>query len=282
MVISFSKMDPVLILVTIMLEQIVLNNFLLFDKYQHFDLKRINLLTGLNNTGKTDFLKSILLIRQSLPSLFKNNELTINSKRLKFGTFDDISNSRELLLKVKYDDLVNTFKSFSAKNSIEEQQWEKVKIDRIHYYQNVPRISNSQITQLVNILRQINFDYSDWNSAMGLILGYLRAKPNDIIISEHPGERFHPYCQSKLIEALFTEKKENVQWFIETHSNTILNAFRILVKRKHIDSNDLNILHFSKNASPITVKVDSDGRIEDWPEYFFDQMDKDFERLFGI
>ena len=129
-----------------MLEQIVLNNFLLFDKYQHFDLKRINLLTGLNNTGKTDFLKSILLIRQSLPSLFKNNELTINSKRLKFGTFDDISNSRELLIKVKYDDLVNTFKSFSTKNSIEEQKWEKVKIDRIHCHieslkQNVPQIS---------------------------------------------------------------------------------------------------------------------------------------------
>ncbi len=42
---------------------------------------------------------------------------------------------------------------------------------------------------------------------MALILASLRAKPNDIIISEHPGERFHPYCQSKLIEALFTKKK---------------------------------------------------------------------------
>ena len=72
-----------------MLEQIVLNNFLFFDNYQHFNLKRINLLTGLNNTGKTNFLKSILLIRQSLPSLFKNNELTLNSKIIKFGTFND-------------------------------------------------------------------------------------------------------------------------------------------------------------------------------------------------
>ena len=265
-----------------MLEQIVLNNFLLFDKNQHFDLKRINLLTGLNNTGKTDFLKSILLIRQSLPSLFKNNELTINSKKLKFGKFNDISNGKELLIKVKYDGLENTFKSFSTKNSIEEQKWEKVKIDRIHYYQNIPRISDSQITKLVNILRQMNFDYNDWNSAMGLILGYLRAKPNDVVISEHPGEKFHPFCQSKLIEILFAEKKENVQWFIETHISTILNAFRILVKKQHIDSNDLNILHFSHNASPKTIKVEPDGRIEDWPEYFFDQDDKDYKELFGL
>ena len=265
-----------------MLEQIVLNNFLLFDKNQHFDLKRINLLTGLNNTGKTDFLKSILLIRQSLPSLFKNNELTINSKKIKFGKFNDISNGKELLIKVKYDGLVNTFKSFSTKNSIEEQKWEKVKIDRIHYYQNIPRISDSQITKLVNILRQMNFDYNNWNSAMGLILGYLRAKPNDVVISEHPGEKFHPYCQSELINILFAEKKENVQWFIETHISTILNAFRILVKKQHIDSNDLNILHFSHNASPKTIKVEPDGRIEDWPEYFFDQDDKDYKELFGL
>ena len=81
---------------------------------------------------------------------------------------------------------------------------------------------------------------------------------------------------------MFTEKKENVQWFIETHSNTIFNTFRILVKRKHIDSNDLSILHFSKNASPRTIKVEPDGRIEDWPEHFFDQDDKDYEELFSL
>ena len=267
-----------------MLEQIVLNNFLFFDKSQHFDLKRINLLTGLNNTGKTDFLKSILLIRQSLPSLSKNNRLILNSIRLQFGNFNDISNGKELLLKVKYDGSVNTFKSFNSKNSMKGQEWEKVRIGKIHYYQNIPAISDSEITRLVNVLREMNFGYNDWNSAMGLILGYFRAKSNDIIISEHPGEKFHPHCQSKLIEILFTKKKNDVQWFIETHSNTILNAFRILVKQQQIDPDDLNILYFSRKSdvSPITVKVESDGRIEDWPEYFFDQDDKDYKELFGI
>jgi predicted ATPase len=272
-----------------MLEQIVLNNFLFFNNYQHFNLKRINLLTGLNNTGKTNFLKSILLIRQSLPSLFKNNELTLNSKIIKFGTFNDISNDRELLIKIKYNDLIHYFKSLSIKNSIEYQKWEKVKVNILHYYirsckQNIPKISDLERVKILDTLKYIRYDHNNWNSAMALILASLRAKPNDIIISEHPGERFHPYCQSKLIEALFTKKKNDVQWFIETHSNTILNAFRILVKRQHIDSDDLNILHFphKNSASPITVKVDSDGRIEDWPEYFFDQDDKDYEELFGL
>jgi Uncharacterized conserved protein len=274
---------------TIMLEKIVLNNFLLFNDYQQFNLKRINLLTGLNNTGKSNFLKSILLIRQSLPNLFKNNELTLNSKIMKFGNFNDISNNRELFIQIKYNDLIHSFKSFSIKNSIEYQKWERLKINKLHYYirncqQNTPNVSNLERVKILDTLKYIGYNSNIWNSAVFLILASLRAKSNDIIISEHPAERFHPYSQNKLIKTLFTERKDNVQWFIETHSNTILNAFRILVKRQNIDSNDLNILHFSNenNASPITIKVEPDGSIENWPEYFFDQDDKDYKELFGL
>lgn len=272
-----------------MLEKIILNNFLLFNDYQQFNLGRINLLTGLNNTGKTDFLKLILLIRQSLPNLFKNNELTLNSKIIKLGIFNDISNYRELFIQIKYNDLIHTFKGKSIKNSVEDQKWEKLKINRIHYYirnckTDVPNISNLERIQLLDTLQSIGNNSNFWNSAVALSLASLRAKTGDIVISEHPAERFHPYCQNKLIETLFTNEKRHVQWFIETHSNTILNAFRILVKRKDINSNDLNILHFShkNNASPMTIKVKPDGCIEDWPDYFFDQDDRDYEELFGI
>jgi predicted ATPase len=46
----------------------------------------------------------------------------------------------------------------------------------------------------------------------------------------------------------------------------------------------LSILYFSQNTEQSVVKIplDSDGRIEEWPDGFFDQMDKDFERLFEI
>ena len=266
-----------------MLEQIVLNNFLLFNNYQQFNLKRINLLTGLNKTGKTDFLKSILLIRQSLFSLSKHNKLTLNSKIIKFGKINHISNNRELFIKIKYDDSIHTFKSLSIENSIVgEQEWGKVKIGKIHDYQNMPKISNKELDKILGILRDIMYGHRRWDSAMALILGSLRAKPNDIIISEHPASRFHPYVQKELIRALFWKKKDNVQWFIETHNETVFNAFRILVKKQNIDSNDLNILHFTheNGASPIPVKVESDGSIENWPEYFFDQNDRDYEELF--
>ena len=150
--------------------------------------------------------------------------------------------------------------------------------------QNTPNVSNLERVKILDTLKYIGYNSNIWNSAVFLILASLRAKSNDIIISEHPAERFHPYSQNKLIKTLFTERKDNVQWFIETHSNTILNAFRILVKRQNIDSNDLNILHFSNenNASPITIKVEPDGSIENWPEYFFDQDDKDYKELFGL
>jgi predicted ATPase len=30
------------------------------------------------------------------------------------------------------------------------------------------------------------------------------------------------------------------------------------------------------------IEIQPDGRIEQWPEGFFDQMDLDFNRLFGV
>ena len=47
-----------------MLESLVLKNFKIFEN-QSFDLKPLTLLSGLNSSGKSTLLQSLLLLRQS-------------------------------------------------------------------------------------------------------------------------------------------------------------------------------------------------------------------------
>ena len=76
-----------------------------------------------------------------------------------------------------------------------------------------------------------------------------------------------------------------VQVFIESHSEDILNALRIAVLDKVLQPEELSILYFYLNSEQPTVRpipVLPTGGIEVWPAGFFDQMDNDFERLFGV
>ena len=64
----------------------------------------------------------------------------------------------------------------------------------------------------------------------------------------------------------------------------ILNALRIAVLDDIITHEDLSILYFQQNPEQpvVQIPVQPNGGIEEWPEGFFDQMDKDFARLFGM
>ena len=75
-----------------------------------------------------------------------------------------------------------------------------------------------------------------------------------------------------------------VQVFIESHSDHILNALRIAILDDIINHEDLSVLYFQQNPEQpvVQIPVQPNGGIEEWPEGFFDQMDKDFARLFGM
>ena len=94
----------------------------------------------------------------------------------------------------------------------------------------------------------------------------------------------HPKAQSELVKFLAKVSSCGIQVLIESHSDHILNALRIAVIDNVLSNKELSVLYFSEKIgeSVIQISIDSDGRIEEWPDGFFDQMDKDFERLFGI
>jgi predicted ATPase len=123
-----------------------------------------------------------------------------------------------------------------------------------------------------------------FHSVLPIIVSGLIAKEGEILIVENPEIHLHPRAQSELTKFLAKVSSCGVQVLVESHSDHILNGLRIAVLDKMIDSEDLSILYF-QNAleNPVVqIPVQSDGGIEEWPDDFFDQTSKDFERLFGI
>jgi predicted ATPase len=146
-----------------------------------------------------------------------------------------------------------------------------------------------KITPLrVNILELMINDFKPSNVGFGyssflpIIVTGLIAKPGEKIIIENPEIHLHPKAQSALIEFLIKVANTGVQVFIESHSDHVLNALRIVTKNKLIKPEDANILFFgleNGNSKIIKPTLDENGRIDQWPEYFFDETAKSLASL---
>ncbi len=127
----------------------------------------------------------------------------------------------------------------------------------------------------------VGFGYS---YILPIVVSGLIAKKGEILIIENPEAHLHPKAQSLLINFLSDVSKCGVQIFIETHSEHILNAARLLVKNKNINEQDLSVLFFQdKKEEPfIKIEFNQNGGIDLWPEDFFDQAEKDMKHLLGF
>lgn len=110
-----------------------------------------------------------------------------------------------------------------------------------------------------------------------IVVAILSAKPKDILIIENPETHLHPRGQSRL-SYLFAKAAENdIQLFIETHSDHIINGLRVAVKNKLIDNKKVFLNYFSKSKQNLSlikrIHVQKNGGLEDWPDGFFDEWD---------
>ncbi len=133
-----------------------------------------------------------------------------------------------------------------------------------------------------------SFSYKPANVGFGysyilpLIITGLIAKPGEIIILENPEAHLHPRAQSKLAEFFALIAATGVQVFIESHSEHILNGFRVSAMNPDIplDHSQLSIHYFDESFDSVELGIDAKGKIENWPNGFFDQQELDLAEIF--
>jgi predicted ATPase len=123
-----------------------------------------------------------------------------------------------------------------------------------------------------------------FHSILPIIVSGLIAKEGEILIVENPEIHLHPRAQSELTKFLAKVSSCGVQVLVESHSDHILNGLQVGVVDKIIGENEISVLYFqSDNEKPVVqIPIQKDGRIEVWPEGFFDQSNKDLEKIFGM
>jgi predicted ATPase len=115
---------------------------------------------------------------------------------------------------------------------------------------------------------------------LSVILAVLTAQKDDVVMIENPEAHLHPRAQSRLAQFLFVQAAiAGIQIVLETHSDHVLNGIRVAVHAAEIAPEDVSILFFDgASTEPGKVAkrigVTKHGRIDDWPEGFFDETEK--------
>ena len=120
-------------------------------------------------------------------------------------------------------------------------------------------------------------------AAFPIFVAALNAEYNSIIIIENPEAYLHPNGQAILGQFLAKAAASGLQCIVETHSDHLLNGIRVAVKENYLSPNDVQINFFwytNGNINIHTPEIDSDGHINDWPEDFFDEFDKQLSKFF--
>jgi predicted ATPase len=125
----------------------------------------------------------------------------------------------------------------------------------------------------------VGFGYS---YILPIIATGLIAKAGDIFIIENPEAHLHPRAQSRLTEFFTHLAANNIQIFIESHSEHILNGLRInaLNPNVSISNQDVSIYYFDEEFKSTKLNIDEKGKIANWPNGFFDQQEIDLANIF--
>lgn len=122
-----------------------------------------------------------------------------------------------------------------------------------------------------------------------IVVAALSAQRNDLLVIENPEVHLHPAGQAMMGVFLAEVAVAGVQVILETHSDHVLNGVRRAVKNRTLPPEDV-ALHFFRPrqeaeregiAQVQSPLIDGDGNIDDWPEDFFDQFDKDMNYFAG-
>lgn len=141
-------------------------------------------------------------------------------------------------------------------------------------------VSHGHLYKPINV----GFGYS---YILSTILSLVISQPGDTIIIENPEAHLHPQAQARLMKTIFEiVKNKDIQVFIESHSDHIVNAALVAIKRKDLlTRKDVEILYFRTTENPEegskieNLDITEFGRVCKPPRGFCDQYAIDLREI---
>jgi len=122
--------------------------------------------------------------------------------------------------------------------------------------------------------------------ALPVVITLLAAPPGTLVLIENPEAHLHPRGQMALGELMARAGAAGVQVIAETHSDHVVNGVRLSVKDRKVPAGQVKFHYFTRRDEGDRLvheiespRIDSDGRLDRWPDGFFDQWDLALERL---
>ncbi|MBW5414783.1 DUF3696 domain-containing protein [Pseudomonas sp. MAG002Y] len=155
-----------------------------------------------------------------------------------------------------------------------------------------PQFNSVSLSYSFNQGKDTTEEFKPQNVGFGLsyvlpvITSILSSAAGDLLIIENPESHLHPAGQSLMGRLCAIAAKNGVQLIIESHSDHFLNGVRVAVKQNIVEANDVKLFFLQRDVhSPIHASevmypnIDDLGRIDCWPDGFFDQWDKELDQL---
>ena len=104
-----------------------------------------------------------------------------------------------------------------------------------------------------------------------------------LLIVENPEAHLHPRGQTAMGRLIALAASCDVQIVVETHSEHVMDGIRIAVKDQLIDSRKVKFHYLAKDENGLTQvttpNLDDNGKLDTWPDGFFDQSLKNRAKL---
>lgn len=116
-----------------------------------------------------------------------------------------------------------------------------------------------------------------------ILVAVLAARPGDVLLIENPEVHLHPRAQQEIGCLLAKAATSGVQVIMESHSDHVLNGVRLGVKQEIIAAQNVRVHFFAPQpgqaVKAISPTIDAHGRLDQWPDGFFDQFDHALSEL---
>jgi predicted ATPase len=162
---------------------------------------------------------------------------------------------------------------------------------RVHATLQAP-LNSVSLTYAFEQGKETTADFTPQNVGFGLtyvlpvVTAILRAKPGDLVLMENPESHLHPAGQTVVGRLCAIAATRGVQLFVESHSDHFLNGVRVAVKKGDLSPEDARLFFLERDPAGvahetrvISPEIDAEGRIDLWPDGFFDEWDRQLEKL---